>query len=104
MGMMKKVQTARARIEATKSELDHHVESVKDPAGIMEVRITANRVITAVELSAEAQNLIREELQELIQNTVNSAIAQASRIQEETLQQVAREEMPSIPGMDQFFR
>jgi hypothetical protein len=104
MGLMKKVQQARARIEETKSQLDNQVESVKDTDGMMEVQITCNRVITRVELSEDAMNLERGEIQELIRNTVNSAISQASRINEETLQRVAREEMPSIPGMDQFFR
>lgn len=104
MGLMKKVQQARARMEETKSQLDSQVESVRDPNGMMEVRITGNRVITRIELSEEARNLEREEIQELIKNTVNSAIAQASRLHEETLQRVAREEMPSIPGLDPFFR
>lgn len=104
MGLMQKAKDARKKIEEAKAGLDHHIETVQDSEGYILMKITANRAITEINLSETAMRLPKGQLEDILQTTTNEAIAKATRIQEERLAEVAREEMPSIPGLDQFFR
>jgi len=104
MGMMNKIQDAQRKIEEVKSGFERIELSVQDPLGRITVGINANRVLTDLKLSPEAQTLEKEQLETLIKDTVNEAVQKAGGLNEEKLSEAAREHMPQFPGMDKFLK
>lgn len=103
MGMMGKLRETQEKIKATKARLDTVRISEKSPDGLLEAVVTANREL--VELHLEDQLLEdKEQLIDYLIITLNKAMARAGEVQEAELGAVAREGMPNLPGMDQFFK
>ncbi|MGO1585402.1 YbaB/EbfC family nucleoid-associated protein [Mesonia sp.] len=100
-GMMDKIKETQAKVEETKKRLDTVSLEEKSNDGLLKVTITANREIKAVEVSDELLQ-DKEQLEDYLVLTLNNAIKKATDIQEAELGAVAKEGMPSIPGMDMF--
>lgn len=103
MGMMGKIKDAQEKIKATKKRLDTVTLSEKSPDGLLEVVVTANRQV--VEISCDDRLLAdKEQLTDYLILVLNKALTRAGEVQEAELGAVAREGMPNLPGMDQFFK
>ncbi|MDQ7918076.1 YbaB/EbfC family nucleoid-associated protein [Mesonia sp. MT50] len=100
-GMMDKIKETQAKVEETKKRLDTVSLEEKSNDGLLKVTITANREIKAVEVADELLQ-DKEQLEDYLVLTLNNAIKKATDIQEAELGAVAKEGMPSIPGMDMF--
>lgn len=100
-GMMGKLQEAQQKVEETKMRLNHVLIDEKSSDGKIQVTITANREVKAIQID---ESLLQdpEELEDYLIVTLNKAILRASEINEQELAMAAKSGMPNIPGMDLF--
>ncbi|MEN9335431.1 MAG: hypothetical protein RLZZ500_418 [Bacteroidota bacterium] len=101
MGMMGKIKETQAKMEATKKRLDTVLIDEKSNDGQLKVTLTANRVIRSIQIN-DALLSDKEMLEDYLVTVLNKAIAKATQVNETELGAVAKEGMPSIPGMDLF--
>ena len=101
MNLMGKLKETQQKVEATKKRLDTVLMDEKSNDGLLEITITANRVIKKIHIS-EALLEDKEQLEDYLILTLNKAIEKASKVNEAELAAVAKEGMPNIPGMDLF--
>lgn len=103
MGMMGKLKETQKKVEETKKRLDTVMIEETSSDGSITIRSTANREIKAINIE---DNLLedKEQLEDLLIVTLNKALLKATQIQETELGAVAKEGMPSIPGMDGLFK
>ncbi len=101
MNLMGKLKETQQKVEATKKRLDTVLMDEKSNDGLLEITITANRVIKKIHIS-EALFEDKEQLEDYLILTLNKAIEKASKVNEAELAAVAKEGMPNIPGMDLF--
>lgn len=69
--------------------------------GLLKVTLTANRKIKSITVD-ETLLEDKEQLEDYLILVLNKAIEKATNINETELAAVAKEGMPSIPGMDMF--
>ena len=100
-GMMGKLKEAQQKIEETKTRLNHVLIDEKSANGKIQVTITANREIKAIQIDESLLN-DAEELEDYLIMTLNTVIKKASEINEQELAVAAKSGMPNIPGMDMF--
>ena len=100
-GMMGKLKEAQQKIEETKTRLHRVLIDEKSSNGKVQVTITGNREIKAIQIDKSLLN-DAEELEDFLIMTLNSAIKKASDIHEQELAVAAKTGMPNIPGMDMF--
>ncbi|NVK51557.1 MAG: YbaB/EbfC family nucleoid-associated protein [Flavobacteriaceae bacterium] len=100
-GMMGKLKEAQQKVEETKARLNHVLVDENGANGKLQVTLTANREIKAIQID---ESLLQdaEELEDYLIVTLNKAIKKASDINEQELAAAAKSGMPSIPGMDMF--
>ncbi len=100
-GMMGKLQEAQQKVEETKTRLHKVLIDEKSANGKVQVTISGNREIKAIQIDDSLLN-DTEELEDYLIMTLNSAIKKASDIHERELALAAKSGMPNIPGMDLF--
>lgn len=100
-GMMGKLKEAQQKVEETKARLNHVLIDEKSSNGKVQVTVTANREIKAIQIDESLLN-DAEELEDYLIMTLNKAIQRASEINEQELAIAAKSGMPNIPGMDLF--
>ncbi len=100
-GMMGKLKEAQQKVEETKARLNHVLIDEKSSNGKVQVTVTANREIKAIQIDESLLN-DAEELEDYLIMTLNKAIQRASEINEQELALAAKSGMPNIPGMDLF--
>jgi hypothetical protein len=100
-GMMDKLKEAQQKVEETKARLNHVSVDENGANGKLQVTITANRELKAIQID---ESLLQdaEELEDYLIVTLNNAIKRASEINEQELAVAAKSGMPNIPGMDMF--
>ena len=103
MGMMGKLKETQEKIKATKKRLNTVHISEKSADGLLEAVMTANRELLELRLDDRLLE-DKEQLIDYLIITLNKAITRAGEVQEAELGAVAREGMPNLPGMDQFFK
>ena len=101
MGMMGKLKEAQQKVEETKKRLDTVLVDEQSNDGLLKVTLTANRKIKSITVD-EALLEDKEQLEDYLILVLNKAIEKATNINETELAAVAKEGMPSIPGMDMF--
>ena len=101
MGMMSKLKEAQQKVEETKKRLDTVLVDEQSNDGLLKVTLTANRKIKSITVD-EALLEDKEQLEDYLILVLNKAIEKATNINETELAAVAKEGMPSIPGMDMF--
>lgn len=101
MGMMGKIKETQAKMEATKARLDSVLIDEKSSDGLLSVTITANRTLREIHID-DSLLQDKEMLEDYLVNVLNKAITKATQVNETELGAVAKEGMPSIPGMDLF--
>jgi nucleoid-associated protein EbfC len=96
MGMMGKLKEAQQKVEETKKRLDTVLVDEQSNDGLLKVTLTANRKIKSI---AVDETLLedKEQLEDYL-----ILVLKATNINETELAAVAKEGMPSIPGMDMF--
>jgi DNA-binding YbaB/EbfC family protein len=100
-GMMGKIKATQEKMEATKKRLDTVLIDEKSTDGLLEITITANRLIRTIQIDNELLNN-KDQLEIELVTLINKAIAKATAINEAESSAVAKEGMPTIPGMDFF--
>lgn len=101
MGMMSKLKEAQQKVEETKKRLDTVLVDEQSNDGLLKVTLTANRKIKSITVD-ETLLEDKEQLEDYLILVLNKAIEKATNINETELAAVAKEGMPSIPGMDMF--
>ena len=101
MGMMGKLKEAQQKVEETKKRLDTVLVDEQSNDGLLKVTLTANRKIKSITID-ESLLEDKEQLEDYLILVLNKAIEKATNINETELAAVAKEGMPSIPGMDMF--
>lgn len=100
-GMMGKLKETQQKVEETKTRLNTILVDEQSNDGLLKVTLTANRTIKAITIE---DSLLedKEQLEDYLILTLNKAIEKATQINEAELAAVAKDGMPSIPGMDMF--
>jgi len=103
MGMMGKLKETQRKVEETKKRLDTVTLNERSSDGLLDVTISANRVIKEIKID---DSLLedKEQLEDYLVMTINKAITKATEVNENELAAVAKEGMPNIPGMDSLFK
>ncbi len=101
MGMMGKLKETQQKMEETKNRLNSVLVDEKSNDGLLQVTITANRVIKNISISDDLLQ-DKEMLEDYLVNTINKAIEKATNVNEAEMAAVAKSGMPNIPGMDMF--
>ncbi len=101
MGMMGKLKETQQRIEETKMRLNSVLIDEQSNDGLLKVTVNANRVIKSFEIDPALLE-DKEQLEDYLLLVMNKAIEKATTINETELAEVAKLNMPSIPGMDMF--
>lgn len=100
MGMEGKLKEAQKKIE-NKKRLDTVLIDEQSNDGKLKITLTANRTIKSIEIDGSLLQ-DKEQLEDYLVIVVNKAIEKATQVNETELGAVAKEGMPSIPGMDLF--
>ncbi|WP_299111452.1 YbaB/EbfC family nucleoid-associated protein [uncultured Winogradskyella sp.] len=101
MGMMGKLKEAQKKVEETKERLHTVLIDEASSDDKLKVTITANRTIKSIEIADELLQ-DKDMLEDYLILTLNKAIEKATNVHETEVAAVAKEGMPSIPGMDMF--
>ena len=101
MGMMGKLKETQQKVEETKKRLDTVLIDENSADGLLQVTITANRKIKNIIVNNDLLN-DKEMLEDYLVTVLNKAIDKATNVNETELAAVAKEGMPTIPGMDLF--
>ena len=101
MGMMGKLKETQKKVEETKLRLNSVLVDEQSNDGLLKVTLTANRTLKAITIN-DALLQDKEQLEDYLILTLNKAIEKATQINDAELAAVAKEGMPSIPGMDMF--
>jgi nucleoid-associated protein EbfC len=101
MGMMGKLKETQQKIEETKERLNTIYIDEQSHDEALKVTVTANGYLKAITVS-ESMTSDPEQLEDYLVLVINNALKKAKQIQEAELSAVAKEGMPSIPGLDLF--
>jgi DNA-binding YbaB/EbfC family protein len=101
MGMMGKLKEAQKKVEETKERLHTVLIDEASSDDKLKVTITANRTIKSIDIADELLE-DKDMLEDYLILTINKAIEKATNVHETEVAAVAKEGMPSIPGMDMF--
>lgn len=101
MGMMGKLKETQQKIEETKKRLDHVLIDEQSNDGLLKVTITANRTLQSIEINPTLLE-DKDQLEDYFILVMNKAIKKATSVYETELAAVAKEGMPTIPGIDMF--
>lgn len=101
MGMMGKIQETQQKIDETKKRLDTVLVDEQSTDGLLKVTLTANRRIKSITVD-DALLEDKEQLEDYLVMVLNKAIDKAGAVNDAELAAVAKDGMPSIPGLDMF--
>lgn len=101
MGLMGKLQEAKAKAEETKERLKTVMVQESTSDDLLKITATANGRIKDLTL-ADALLQDKEQLEDYLILTLNKVLEKAQNIHDTEMAAVAKEGMPNIPGMDLF--
>ena len=101
MGLMGKLKEAKAKAEATKERLKTILVDEQSSDGLLKVTATANGRMKEIQVSEDLLQ-DKEQLEDYLILTINKALEKAQNIHDTEMAAVAKEGMPTIPGMDMF--
>lgn len=101
MGLMGKLQEAKAKAEETKERLKTVLVDESSSDGLLTTTVTAAGRIKEIAINPELLE-DKDQLEDYLILTVNKALEKARQIHDMEMAAVAKEGMPSIPGMDMF--
>lgn len=100
-GMMQKLKDAQDKVEETKQRLNSVLIDETSANGKIQVTVTANREVKAIQVDPSLL-ADKEELEDYLILAMNKALQRAGEINEQELAVAAKSGMPNIPGMDMF--
>jgi DNA-binding YbaB/EbfC family protein len=103
MGMIGKLKETQQKVEETKSRLQNVTLQEKSSDGLISVTITANTTIKSIDID-DSLLTDKEKLEEYLVLTINKAIEKATEMNKQELGAVAKENMPNIPGLENFLK
>ena len=103
MGMMGKLKETQQKVEATKKRLDTVTLKESSPEDLVQVVITANRLVKEIKID-DSLLTDKDQLEDYLILALNKAIEKATQVNEAELAAVAKEGMPNIPGLDGMFK
>ena len=103
MGMMGKLKETQQKVEATKKRLDTVTLKESSPEDMVQVVITANRLVKEIKID-DSLLTDKDQLEDYLILAVNKAIEKATQVNEAELAAVAKDGMPNIPGLDGMFK
>ena len=101
MGLMGKLQEAKAKAEETKERLKTVLIDEASSDQLLKTTVTASGRIKEISLD-EALLEDKEQLEDYLVLTLNKALEKAQDIHDTEMAAVDKEGMPHIPGMDMF--
>ena len=101
MGLMGKLQEAKAKAEVTKERLKTILVDEQSNDGLLKITASANGRIKEIEVSEDLLQ-DKEQLEDYLILTLNKALEKAQNVHDTEMAAVAKEGMPNIPGMDLF--
>ncbi len=101
MGLMGKLKEAKEKAEATKERLKTVLVDQKSSDGLLETTVTAHGRLREIKIDDQLLE-DKEQLEDYLILTLNKALEKAQEIHDTEMAAVAKEGMPSIPGMDLF--
>lgn len=101
MGLMGKLQEAKAKAEETKKRLQRVFISEKTNDELLEVTVSASGRIKEIQLNDQLLD-DKDQLEDYLVLTLNKALEKAQNIHDTEMAAVAKEGMPNIPGLDLF--
>ena len=101
MGLMGKLQEAKAKAEVTKERLKTILVDEQSSDGLLKITASANGRIKEIEVSEDLLQ-DKEQLEDYLILTLNKALEKAQNVHDTEMAAVAKEGMPNIPGMDLF--
>ncbi len=93
--MMGKLKEAKQKMEETKAKLETIETNVERLNGEIKIQINGNRVIKSIVISERVKNLSKAELENVLTESINKAIAEANEINEGEMKKIA---MGMLPG------
>jgi len=97
--MFDKLMAAQGKAEEIKKRLDTISVFGEVEGGAIKVTATANKAITAIEISDEFyEQSDKEELEELLQAAVNKALAQADQVSATEMQAATKDMLGGLGG------
>ncbi|RYF21598.1 MAG: YbaB/EbfC family DNA-binding protein [Flavobacteriales bacterium] len=98
--MFDKLMAAQGKAEEIKKRLDTISVFGEVEGGAIKVTATANKAITAIEISDEFyEQSDKEELEELLQAAVNKALAQADQVSATEMQAATKDMLGGLGGL-----
>ncbi|WP_046744880.1 YbaB/EbfC family nucleoid-associated protein [Kordia zhangzhouensis] len=101
MGMMGKLKETQQKVEETKQRLHTVLIDENSSDNLLKVTVTANREIKSIVVADELLE-DKEQLEDYLILTLNKALKRAGEVHETEVAAVAKDGMPTIPGMDLF--
>lgn len=98
--MFDKLMAAQQKADEIKKRLDLISVYGEVEGGAIKVTATANKSITAIEISDDFyKEADREELEELLQAAVNKALAQAEQVSAAEMQNMTKDMLGGLGGL-----
>ncbi len=101
MGLMGKLQEAKAKAEATKERLKTVLIDEQSSDGLLKVTTTASGRIKDISVD-DSLLKDKEQLEDYLTLVINKALEKSQEIHDTEMAAVAKDGMPDIPGMDMF--
>jgi len=99
-GFKKKMDEAKKKAEEVKERMNSIYVRGAGSSGEVHIVMTANKAVVEVKIQPEAHDKGATFVETQMAEAFQSAIQQAEGINAAEMQAVAKEHMPSIPGMD----
>jgi DNA-binding protein YbaB len=98
--MFDKLMAAQQKADEIKKRLDLISVYGEVEGGAIKVTATANKSITAIEISEDFyKDSDKEELEELLQTAVNKALAQAEQVSAAEMQNMTKDMLGGLGGL-----
>src|SRR5687767_264333 len=94
--MMGKLQEMKKKADEIKSRLNDTLIKTEGAGGDIKIEITGNRKIKTLQISDALQHGDKQELQKQLLATINKAIEEADRINEEEMKKAASGMLPGL--------
>jgi nucleoid-associated protein EbfC len=94
--MLGKLQEMKQKADEIKKELDNRVIKTEGAGGDIMIEITGNRKIRNLKIAASLQHGDKEELEQNLLSTINKAIEEADKANEEEMKKAATGILPGL--------
>ena len=94
--MMGKLQEMKQRADELKRKLDEVIIKTEGAGGDVKIEMTGNRKVMRIEISNALQFGNKQELENTLLNTMNKALADVEKMNEEEMKKAASGMLPGL--------